>query len=126
MSNATLSADVTAPNAQRLLWAGFLAIHATGIGYAIRGGILATWAAQYGFTPGLRQRIPTDMPAPSYYEPATGRIAGLDITLFVDAQLSANEVLATRMSTLRTTAPPRTRSTRASDKAPSRRSSNTR
>ena len=50
MSNATLSADVTAPNAQRLLWAGFLAILATGIGFAIRGGILATWAAQFGFT----------------------------------------------------------------------------
>lgn len=50
MSNATVSADVTAPNAQRLLWAGFLAILATGIGFAIRGGILATWAADFGFT----------------------------------------------------------------------------
>jgi MFS family permease len=50
MSNATVSAGVTAPNAQRLLWAGFLAILATGIGFAIRGGILATWAAQFGFT----------------------------------------------------------------------------
>ena len=50
MSNATLSADVTAPNAQRLLWAGFLAILATGIGFGIRGGILATWAAEFGFT----------------------------------------------------------------------------
>jgi MFS family permease len=50
MSNARLSADVTAPNAQRLLWAGFLAILATGIGFAIRGGILATWAAEFGFT----------------------------------------------------------------------------
>jgi MFS family permease len=39
-----------APNAQRLLWAGFLAILATGIGFAIRGGILATWAADFGFT----------------------------------------------------------------------------
>ncbi len=50
MSNATPSADVTASNAQRLLWAGFLAILATGIGFAIRGGILATWAAEFGFT----------------------------------------------------------------------------
>ncbi len=50
MSNATASADAIAPNAQRLLWAGFLAILATGIGFAIRGGILATWAADFGFT----------------------------------------------------------------------------
>ena len=50
MSNATLSADVIAPNAQRLLWAGFLAILAAGIGFGIRGGILANWAAEFGFT----------------------------------------------------------------------------
>jgi MFS family permease len=34
----------------RLLWAGFLAILATGIGFGIRGGILANWAAEFGFT----------------------------------------------------------------------------
>jgi MFS family permease len=39
-----------APNAKRLLWAGFLAILAAGIGFGIRGGILATWAADFGFT----------------------------------------------------------------------------
>ena len=39
-----------APNAQRLLWAGFLAILAAGIGFGIRGGILANWAADFGFT----------------------------------------------------------------------------
>jgi MFS family permease len=39
-----------AANAQRLLWAGFLAILAAGIGFGIRGGILATWAADFGFT----------------------------------------------------------------------------
>jgi MFS family permease len=50
MSNASVSAEAIAPNAQRLLWAGFLAILATGIGFAIRGGILATWAAEFGFT----------------------------------------------------------------------------
>jgi MFS family permease len=50
MSTATRSADLTAPNAQRLLWAGFIAILATGIGFAIRGAILATWAADFGFT----------------------------------------------------------------------------
>ncbi len=39
-----------APNANRLLWAGFLAILAAGIGFGIRGGILANWAADFGFT----------------------------------------------------------------------------
>jgi MFS family permease len=39
-----------ASNAKRLLWAGFLAILAAGIGFGIRGGILATWAAEFGFT----------------------------------------------------------------------------
>ncbi len=40
----------TAPNAQRLLWAGFMAILAAGVGFSIRGGILGQWAQQYGFT----------------------------------------------------------------------------
>jgi MFS family permease len=48
MSNAR--SDAIASNASRLLWAGFLAILATGIGFGIRGGILATWAAEFGFT----------------------------------------------------------------------------
>src|SRR5687767_6557184 len=39
-----------ASNATRLLWAGFLAILAAGIGFGIRGGILANWAADFGFT----------------------------------------------------------------------------
>ncbi|MGV3531200.1 MAG: hypothetical protein ACO1QR_02445, partial [Chthoniobacteraceae bacterium] len=38
------------PNAKRLLWAGFMAILAAGIGFGIRGGILANWAADFGFT----------------------------------------------------------------------------
>ena len=59
-----------------------------------------TLATQYGFEPGLRQRIPTDMPAPSFYEASTGRIAPLDVTLFVDASLSPAEVLATLKYTL--------------------------
>ena len=50
MSNATVSAEGIAPNAKRLLWAGFLAILAAGIGAGVRGGILATWAADFGFT----------------------------------------------------------------------------
>jgi MFS family permease len=36
----------------RLLWAGFAAILAAGIGFGIRGGILANWGADFGFTGG--------------------------------------------------------------------------
>jgi MFS family permease len=38
------------PNAHRLLWAGFMAILAAGVGFAIRGGILDNWREQFGFT----------------------------------------------------------------------------
>lgn len=38
------------PNAKRLLWAGFMAILAAGVGFAIRGGILDNWSVEYGFT----------------------------------------------------------------------------
>jgi MFS family permease len=41
-----------APNAQRLLWAGFMAILAAGVGFSIRGGILGDWGEQFGFTQG--------------------------------------------------------------------------
>jgi MFS family permease len=50
MSNAIVSNEAIAPNAKRLLWAGFLAILAAGIGAGVRGGILANWAADFGFT----------------------------------------------------------------------------
>ena len=46
----TVTTDALASNAMRLLWAGFLAIFAAGIGFGIRGGILATWALDFGFT----------------------------------------------------------------------------
>lgn len=39
-------------NRMRLLWAGFMAILAAGVGFAIRGGILDNWGAEYGFTAG--------------------------------------------------------------------------
>src|SRR5688500_4330227 len=39
-----------APSAMRLLGAGFPAILAAGIGFGIRGGILANWALDFGFT----------------------------------------------------------------------------
>src|SRR5687768_18459431 len=50
MSNGTVNAGAIAPNAMRLLWAGSLAIFAAAIGAGVRGGILANWAADFGFT----------------------------------------------------------------------------
>jgi MFS family permease len=37
-------------NRMRLLWAGFMAILAAGVGFAIRGGIFDNWGGEYGFT----------------------------------------------------------------------------
>lgn len=48
MSNR--ESDAVAPNAMRLLWAGFMAILAAGVGFAIRGGIFDNWQAAYGFS----------------------------------------------------------------------------
>jgi MFS family permease len=47
-----MSTPSSAPNihAQRLLWAGFMAILAEGVGFGVRGGILGQWSHQYGFT----------------------------------------------------------------------------
>jgi len=50
MSQDHISSEATAPNAKRLLWAGFMAILAAGVGYSVRGGILGQWAVQFGFT----------------------------------------------------------------------------
>src|SRR6185503_11707162 len=50
MSNAHADNDVIAPNAKRLLIAGFMAILAAGVGFSIRGGILGDWGTQFGFT----------------------------------------------------------------------------
>jgi MFS family permease len=49
---AQSSAAHDAPNAHRLLWAGFMAILAAGVGFAIRGGILDNWKREFGFTDG--------------------------------------------------------------------------
>ncbi len=38
------------PNASRLLFAGFMAILAAGVGFAIRGGIFDNWGKEFGFT----------------------------------------------------------------------------
>ena len=53
MSNSTAShasGGPAADNAMRLLWAGFMAILAAGVGFAIRGGIFDNWAKDFGFT----------------------------------------------------------------------------
>ncbi len=47
MTNTAVS---TVPNAKRLLWAGFMAILAAGVGFAIRNGIGAAWGEEFGFT----------------------------------------------------------------------------
>jgi MFS family permease len=49
MSSSHESSGVS-PNAQRLLWAGFTAILAAGVGFSVRAGILGQWAEQFGFT----------------------------------------------------------------------------
>lgn len=49
-TTATGTAAGSPTNAQRLLWAGFMAILAAGVGFSIRAGILGQWAEQYGFT----------------------------------------------------------------------------
>ena len=50
MNQVQASSESTVPNAKRLLWAGFMAILAAGVGFAIRGGIFDNWGAEYGFT----------------------------------------------------------------------------
>ena len=46
--------ETTVPNAKRLLWAGFMAILAAGVGFALRGGIFANgdWKTAFNFTDG--------------------------------------------------------------------------
>jgi MFS family permease len=50
MSNDQVSNEGVVPNAKRLLWAGFAAIFAAGVGFAIRGGIFDNWGKEFGFT----------------------------------------------------------------------------
>src|SRR5499426_3318293 len=50
MSPHTMHNEAIVANARRLLWGGFMAILAAGVGFAIRGGILANWGAEFGFT----------------------------------------------------------------------------
>src|ERR1051326_2801454 len=50
MSNVQVSNEAIAPNAKRLLFAGFMAILAAGMGFAIRGGIFNDWVQAFNFT----------------------------------------------------------------------------
>jgi MFS family permease len=50
MSTNHVSNAPIAPNANRLLWAGSMAILAAGVGFAIRGGIIDNWGKEFGFT----------------------------------------------------------------------------
>jgi MFS family permease len=45
-----INQEGAAANPTRLLWAGFTAILAAGMGFGIRGGILAAWGGEFGFT----------------------------------------------------------------------------
>jgi MFS family permease len=49
-TNPRVTAGGVTMHAHRLLWAGFMAILAEGMGFGLRGGILGQWATQYGFT----------------------------------------------------------------------------
>ena len=49
MSNHSTTSAVV-PNASRLLWAGFMAILAAGVGFALRNGILDNWGKEFNFT----------------------------------------------------------------------------
>ena len=42
--------DGISPNAGRLLWAGFMAILAAGVGFGIRGAIFSDWVKAFNFT----------------------------------------------------------------------------
>jgi MFS family permease len=44
------SVDQRTGNEYRLLWAGFMAILAAGVGFSIRAGILNDWSREFGFT----------------------------------------------------------------------------
>ena len=50
IEDKTISNEAIAPNAKRLLCAGFMAILAAGVGFALRGGIFDNWGREFGFT----------------------------------------------------------------------------
>ncbi|MEX2173431.1 MAG: MFS transporter, partial [Pirellulaceae bacterium] len=50
MAHSPASKNAAVPNASLLLLAGFLAIAAAGVGFAIRAKILGDWGTEFGFT----------------------------------------------------------------------------
>jgi fucose permease len=57
MAQVTAGADLASGgiaarpiNTKQIFWASFLTLIAAGIGFAVRGGILGDWGAQFGFT----------------------------------------------------------------------------
>lgn len=50
MSKSAANGGPVASNANRLLWGGFMAILAAGVGFAIRGGFIDNWRLEFGFT----------------------------------------------------------------------------
>ncbi|HEY8089368.1 MAG TPA: polysaccharide deacetylase family protein, partial [Polyangiaceae bacterium] len=60
-------------------------------------------AAQYGFTAGLRQRVANAVAGegnPNFFEQATGKFVGMDISLLLDGKMTHAEALATLEYTL--------------------------
>src|ERR1051325_5611989 len=49
-SSILSGANITMGNEKRLLWAGFMAILAAGVGFAVRGAIFGNWQGEFGFT----------------------------------------------------------------------------
>jgi MFS family permease len=46
----SIKSEGIVPNSGRLLFAGFIAILAAGVGFALRGGIFDNWGREFGFT----------------------------------------------------------------------------
>lgn len=60
-------------------------------------------ASRYGFSPGLRQRVQGQLAHaanPNFFEQDTGKLVGMDITMFMDAKMTKEEALATMKHTL--------------------------
>lgn len=60
-------------------------------------------ATQYGFATGLRQRVQSllaNANNPNFFEASTGKLVGMDITMFLDARMNKAESLATLKYTL--------------------------
>src|SRR5256885_16464493 len=60
-------------------------------------------ASKYGFTAGLLDRVQSQLGSaqnPNFFEPSTGKLVGMDITMLYDAKMTKAEALATLKYTL--------------------------